>query len=79
MFNTKAWIFAAGVLAGAGAVCFVKSGAGRKTAVALTRKGLELRECVAKNLELAREAADDIAAEARQACEKSEPLDRTSC
>lgn len=72
MFSTRAWIFAAGVAVGVGAVCFVKSNAGRKVAVALACKGLELKECVAAASERAKETVDDVIAEARHVKEEKE-------
>ncbi|MDR3280007.1 MAG: DUF6110 family protein [Synergistaceae bacterium] len=69
MISQKALFFLAGVAAGAGAVCFVKSAAGRKTAVAIAAKGLELKNCVAKAVERTKETASDIAAEAKHSLE----------
>ena len=65
MVSEKAWIFAAGVALGVGATCFVTSGMGRKTAVAVAERGLALKDCVASAAERAKEAASDIMAEAR--------------
>jgi hypothetical protein len=66
----KAFYILVGVAVGAAGACFLKSGAGRKTAVALASKGLELKERVASAAERAKETASDIVAEARFANEK---------
>ena len=66
----KALVFAAGVIVGAGAVCFIRSESGRKAAVAVASKGLELKERVAGLAERVKEAADDVMAEARYANEQ---------
>jgi hypothetical protein len=58
-------LFAAGAAAGAGAVWLVTSGKGKKAAVAIAGKGLELKERVAVMAERAKEAADDVLAEAK--------------
>ncbi|MDR1048290.1 MAG: hypothetical protein LBL51_00925 [Synergistaceae bacterium] len=71
----KVLLFAAGALVGAGAVCFVRSQAGRKAAVAVIGKGLELKERVAGMAERLKETADDIVAEARYANEKKAGAD----
>ena len=49
-----------------GAVYFLKSRAGRAAAVAVTAKGMKLKEQVAGFAERAKENLEDIAAEARQ-------------
>jgi hypothetical protein len=61
----KAFYFIAGLAAGAVSVSFVKSEAGRKAAVAIASKGLELKERVATMADRAKETVDDIAAEAK--------------
>jgi hypothetical protein len=61
----KAFFFAAGVVVGAGVVCFVKSKAGKKAAVAIASKGLELKDCVVSATERLKEAVDDVVAEAK--------------
>ncbi|MDR1508055.1 MAG: DUF6110 family protein [Synergistaceae bacterium] len=58
-------LFAAGAAVGAGAVWLVTSGKGRKSAVAIISKGLELKERVACMAERAKETADDVVAEAK--------------
>jgi hypothetical protein len=63
-------LFAAGAALGAGAVYFVRSQAGKKAAVAIVSKGLELKERVAGAAERLKETAEDIVAEAKYACEK---------
>ncbi|MDR2137811.1 MAG: DUF6110 family protein [Synergistaceae bacterium] len=65
MIYEKALFFAAGVAVGVGVVCFVKSKAGKKAAVAIVSKGLELKECVASTAERIKEAAQDVVAEAK--------------
>jgi hypothetical protein len=66
----KTLLFAAGFIAGAGLVCFAKSRAGKKIAVALVGKGMELRDCVASVTERAKETIDDVVAEAKYANEQ---------
>ena len=61
----KALFFAAGVVAGIGIACFVKSKAGKKTAVAIVSQGLKLKDRVASMAERAKEAASDVVAEAK--------------
>lgn len=61
----KTAAFAAGVAVGIGAVWFVKSGLGHKTAVAVAKKGLALKESVLSAAERAKETAQDIVAEAQ--------------
>jgi hypothetical protein len=61
----RVFYFAAGVAVGVGVVCFVRSKAGKKVAVAIASKGLELKNCVASMAERAKEAADDVIAEAK--------------
>ncbi|MDR2523862.1 MAG: hypothetical protein LBC93_09215 [Synergistaceae bacterium] len=61
----KAFFFTAGVIAGVGAACFVRSEKGRKTAVAIASKGLELKERVAGMAERLKETVDDVMAEAK--------------
>jgi gas vesicle protein len=58
------WL-AAGFLAGAGTVCFVRGQAGRKAAVAIASKGLELKERVEALTERVKETAEDVVAEAK--------------
>lgn len=70
MVGERAWIFAAGLALGIGATCFVKSGMGRKAAVAVAEKGLALKDRVATVAERAKETASDIMAEARYAREQ---------
>ena len=66
ILSEKGWAFVAGLAAGIGAACFVKSRAGRAAAVAVTAKGMKLKEQVAGFAERAKESLEDIAAEARQ-------------
>jgi hypothetical protein len=61
----KALFFAAGIGVGIGVTCFVKSKAGKKTAVAIASKGLELKDRVVSMAERAKEAVDDVIAEAK--------------
>ena len=61
----RALFFTAGVVVGVGVVCFVKSKAGKKTAVAIASKGLELKNRVASMTERVKEAVDDVMAEAK--------------
>jgi hypothetical protein len=61
----KALFFTAGVVVGVGVVCFVKSKAGKKAAVAIVSKGLELKDRVVSMTERAKEAVDDVIAEAK--------------
>lgn len=58
-------LFAAGAAVGAGAVWLVTSGKGRRSAVAIISKGLELKERVAGMAERVKETADDVVAEAK--------------
>ncbi|MDR1137979.1 MAG: DUF6110 family protein [Synergistaceae bacterium] len=58
-------LFAAGAAVGAGAVWLVTSGNGKKSAVAIVSKGMELKERVAGMAERVKEAADDVVAEAK--------------
>jgi hypothetical protein len=58
-------LFAAGAVVGAGAAWLVTSGKGRKSAVAVISKGLELKERIASVAERAKETADDVIAEAK--------------
>lgn len=64
--SEKGWAFVAGLAAGIGAACFVKSRAGRAAAVAVTAKGMKLKKQVAGFAERTKENLEDIAAEARQ-------------
>ncbi|MDR2174416.1 MAG: DUF6110 family protein [Synergistaceae bacterium] len=66
----RALLFAAGVIVGAGTVCFVRSKLGKKAAVAVVSKGLELRNCVAAVAERAKEAVEDVVAEAKYVAEQ---------
>jgi hypothetical protein len=61
----KAFYFVVGLAVGAGAVCFVKSGAGRKVAVAIAGKGMELKDRVSSMAERVKETVDDVVAEAK--------------
>ena len=61
----KALFFAAGVGVGIGVACFVKSQAGKKTAVAIASQGLKLKDRVVSMAERAKEAVDDVIAEAK--------------
>jgi hypothetical protein len=61
----KALLFAAGVAVGVGAVCFVRSKAGKKAAVAIVSKGLELKDRVAAAAERVKETVGDVVAEAK--------------
>jgi gas vesicle protein len=61
----RALFFTAGVVVGAGVVCFVRSKAGKKTAVAIASKGLELKDRVVSMTERVKEAVDDVMAEAK--------------
>ena len=61
----KALFFAAGIGVGIGVACFVKSKMGKKAAVAVVSQGLKLKDCVASMAERAKEAADDVIAEAK--------------
>ena len=58
-------IFGAGVALGAGAVCAVQSKMGKKFAVAVVGKGLELKERLAYMADRMKESVEDIVAEAR--------------
>jgi hypothetical protein len=61
----RALLFAAGVIVGAGAVCFIRSKAGKKAAVAVISKGLELKTCVASMAGRVKETVEDVVAEAK--------------
>jgi hypothetical protein len=61
----KAFFFTAGLIVGVGAACFVSSGKGRKAAVAIASKGLELKERAAGMAERFKETVDDVMAEAK--------------
>jgi hypothetical protein len=65
MQYAKILYFAAGAVAGAGALCFVTSGKGKEAAVAVASKGLELRDRVAELAERVKESADDVIATAK--------------
>jgi hypothetical protein len=67
----KAIFFGAGILAGAGVVCFARSKLGRKAAVAVASKGLQLRERVAELAERTKETVDDVIAEAKSVNEQN--------
>jgi hypothetical protein len=58
-------LFAAGAAVGVGAVCFVRSKAGKKAAVAIVGKGLKLRNCVVSAAERVKETFEDVMAEAK--------------
>ncbi len=62
---TRLLIFGAGVALGVGATCAVKSKAGKKLAVALASKGLELKDRLACMADRMKESVEDIVAEAR--------------
>ena len=62
---TRFLIFGAGMALGVGAVCAVKSRRGKKLAVALASKGLELKERLACMADRMKESVEDIVAEAR--------------
>ncbi len=62
---TSFLIFGAGVALGVGATCAVKSRRGRKLAVALASKGLELKDRLACMADRMKESVEDIVAEAR--------------
>lgn len=66
---TSFLIFGAGVALGVGATCAVKSRRGRKLAIALASKGLELKEHLACMADRMKESVEDIMAEARYANE----------
>jgi hypothetical protein len=61
----RALLFAAGVIVGAGAVCFVRSKAGKSAAVAVLSKGLELKERAASMAGQLKETVEDVVAEAK--------------
>ncbi|MDR1378620.1 MAG: YtxH domain-containing protein [Synergistaceae bacterium] len=61
----RALFFIIGMTVGAGVVCFAKSKAGKKTAVAIVSKGLELKDRVASTAERVKEAVEDMVAEAK--------------
>lgn len=60
----RAIIFAAGLVLGAGAYALIQSSTGRKAAVAVLSKGLELKEKVETMTERAKESLEDVVAEA---------------
>lgn len=62
---TRCLIFGAGVALGVAATCAVKSRTGKKLAVALTSKGLELKDKLACMADRMKESVEDIVAEAR--------------
>lgn len=62
---TRLLIFGAGVALGAGAVYAARSRTGKKFAVALASKGLELKERLACMADRMKESVEDIVAEAR--------------
>ncbi|MDR0653563.1 MAG: DUF6110 family protein [Synergistaceae bacterium] len=66
----KAILFGAGLLAGVGVACFAKSKLGRKAAVAVVSKGLQLKECVTDIAERTKETVDDVIAEAKNVNEQ---------
>ncbi|MCR4817479.1 MAG: hypothetical protein K5841_00805 [Fretibacterium sp.] len=70
MDNDKMWAFLAGVVVGVGAVCFVKSEMGHRAAVAIAEKGMALKDRVLEATDRVKEAASDIAAEARYSRER---------
>lgn len=63
--NGKTAAFAAGVAVGLGAAWAVRSGLGRRAAVAVAAKGIALKDGVLAAAERTKETAQDIAAEAR--------------
>ena len=67
----KTLLFAAGFVVGVGAVCFVRSAAGKKTAVAIAAKGMKLKECGAGTAERVKESFEDIVAEAKYVNEQT--------
>jgi hypothetical protein len=71
----RALFFTAGVVVGVGVVCFVKSKAGKKTAVAIASKGLELKNRVVSMTERVKEAVDDVMAEAKYVNEQKAQTD----
>ncbi|MDR1875138.1 MAG: YtxH domain-containing protein [Synergistaceae bacterium] len=70
MKNEKVLLFAAGLAVGAGIACFTKSQAGKKLAVSVVGKGMELKDCVASMAERVKETVDDVVAEAKYANEQ---------
>lgn len=66
---TRCLIFGAGIALGVAAVCAVKSRTGKRMAVALTSKGLELKDRLACMADRMKESVEDIVAEARYANE----------
>lgn len=62
-------LFGAGVALGVGATYAVKSRRGKKLAVALASKGLELKDRLACVADRMKESVEDIVAEARYANE----------
>jgi hypothetical protein len=68
----RAIFLGAGILVGMGAVCFAKSKLGRKAAVAVVSKGLQLRECVGGIAERTKETVDDVIAEAKNVNERND-------
>jgi hypothetical protein len=67
----KAIFLGAGVLFGVSAACFAKSKLGRKAAVAVVSKGLQLRECVAGLACRTTETVCDVIAEAKNVNEQN--------
>jgi len=65
--GSKLFLFAAGVVVGAGAYALIQNGTAKKAAVAVMSKGLDLQEKVAEMAARARENAEDIVAEAKAA------------
>jgi hypothetical protein len=62
----KTAVFAAGALFGVGLAVAFKTGKAQKACVKVLAKGMELKECAAELIEEAKEAAEDIVAEAEQ-------------
>ncbi|MDR3165409.1 MAG: DUF6110 family protein [Synergistaceae bacterium] len=67
----RAILLGAGILVGMGVTCFAKSKLGKKAAVAVVSKGLQLKECVAGIAERTKETIDDVIAEAKNANEQN--------
>ena len=61
----KLFLFATGVVVGAGAYALIQNGTAKKAAVAVMSKGLELQEKVNEMAARAKESAEDIVAEAK--------------
>ncbi|MDR1966897.1 MAG: hypothetical protein LBQ36_09315 [Synergistaceae bacterium] len=74
----RALLFLAGFAAGAGLVAFAGSPCGRKAAVAVASKGLELRDRAAALAERAKESLDDVVAEAKYVNEKKGGSDQAA-